>query len=114
MVRDADLGDGAAGRPELDQELGREERAARIDRQPLERLTPEELAGAVDVADRQAEEDPVRKSVGPGVERPDEGIGPLDPEPDDDIGPVCRRQPIDQPATNGWRAARNPDKSAAP
>ena len=42
---------GRPGRAQLDQQLGREERAARLDRDPLERLAPEQLAGAVDVAD---------------------------------------------------------------
>ena len=67
-MRDADLGERPARRLELDQQLGREERAAGLDRDPLERLAPEELAGAVDVADPEPEEDPVGEPVGPGVD----------------------------------------------
>ena len=74
VVRHADLDDRAARRPQLDQQLGREERAARLDADALERLAPEELAGAVDVGDAQAEEDPVGEPVGARVERPDERI----------------------------------------
>ena len=71
VVRDADLGDRRPARRELDQQLGREERAARLDPDALERVAPEELAGAVDVADPQAEEDPVGEPVGAGVDDPD-------------------------------------------
>ena len=46
----------AAG-AELDQQLGGQERAARLEADALQRLAPEELAGAVDVADLQAEEE---------------------------------------------------------
>ena len=50
VVRDADLDDARPCAPQLDQQLGREERAARLDPHALERLAPEQLAGAVDVA----------------------------------------------------------------
>src|SRR5207245_5361182 len=58
MVGHADLDDRTAALPELDEELGREERAAGFDTDPLERRSPEELARAVDVADAQVEEEP--------------------------------------------------------
>ena len=69
-----------------------------FDPDALERLAPEELAGAVDVGDLEAEEDPVGQPVGPRVQRPDERIGALDPEADDDVGRVGLREPGGQPA----------------
>ena len=71
VVRDADLDDRAAGGAQLDDHLGREEGAAGFDAQAFERLAAEELAGAVDVGDLEAEEDPVGQSVRARVERPD-------------------------------------------
>src|SRR5439155_9636150 len=94
-------GDRPARDLELDQQLGREERATRFDRDPLERLAPEELAGAVDVAHPEAEEDPVGEAVGPGVEGPDERIRPLDPEPDDDVRTIRLREAVDEPSDVG-------------
>ena len=90
-----------AGGPQLDQQLGREERAARLDAHALEGLAPEQLAGAVDVADPEAEEDPVGEPVGPGVERPDRRVGALDPEADDDVRVVRLGQARGQPAEVG-------------
>ena len=87
-MRHPDLGDGRALRPQLDQQLGREERAARFDADALQRLAPEQLARAVDVADPQPEEDPVREPVAPRVDRPDERVGALDPVADDHVGCV--------------------------
>ena len=69
VVRHADLGDRAPRGLQLDQQLGREERAARLDPHAARAPRAEELAGAVDVAHPQAEEDPVGKPVGAGVER---------------------------------------------
>ena len=101
VVRDADLDDRPARGAQLDEQLGREERAARFDPDALERLAPEELAGAVDVGDREPEEDPVGEPVGPRVERPDERVGALDPEADDDVGRVGLGQAGGQPAEVG-------------
>src|SRR5260221_5592151 len=113
MVRHPDLRDGPAGDLELDQELGREEGAARLDREAFERLPPEELAGTVDVADPEPEEDPVRQPIEPGIDRPDEGIRPFDPVADDDVGAIRLGEPYDEPAAivhpglahvlRGWR-----------
>src|SRR5215212_8136127 len=98
VVRNADLDDRAAGCPQLDQELGREERTAGLDADAVEPLAPEELAGAVDIANAEAEEDPIGEAVRPCVERPHEWIRPLDPEADDRVGAVGSSHPIDQPA----------------
>jgi hypothetical protein len=87
-VGDADLDDRAPRRPELDEELGREEGPTRFDADAPEGVAPEELAGTVDVGDAKAEEDPIGEPVGPRVERPDERIRTPDPEPDDGIGPA--------------------------
>ena len=89
-----------AARPELDQELRGEERAARFDRHALERRPREELAGAVDVTDRQPEEDPVGEPVQARVDGPDQRVGALDPVADDRVG-VARLEPLDQPAEVG-------------
>ena len=91
-MRHADLGDRPAGLAELDQQLRREEGAARLDPDALERLAPEQLAGAVHVGDPEAEEDPVRQPVGARVGDADERVGALDPEADDDVGVVRLRQ----------------------
>ena len=98
VVGDADLGDRSAVLADLDQQLRGEERAARLDPDALERLAPEQLAGAVDVADLEAEEDPVGELVGARVRDPDERVRALDPVADDDVGVVGRRQPLGQPA----------------
>ncbi len=50
VVRDADLGDRPAGCLDLDQQLRREEGAARLDPDALQGLAAEQLAGAVHVA----------------------------------------------------------------
>ena len=55
---------------------------------PSEHLAPEELAGAVDVPDLQAEEDPVRQPVGTGVDGPDDRVRPPDAEADDHVRAV--------------------------
>ena len=89
---DTDLDDGPAGRPQLDDHLGREEGAAGFDTQPVEGLAPEELAGAVDVGDLEPEEDPVGQSIRARVERADQRVGALDPEADDDIRLVRLRE----------------------
>ncbi len=79
-MRHADLDQGPAGGPQLDQQLGGEERPAGLDGDPGQRLTPEQLAGAIDVADPQPEPDEVRDAIGAGIERPNERVRPLDPE----------------------------------
>ncbi len=101
VVRDADLDDGPVGGAELDDHLGREEGAAGLDPEPLERLAAEELAGAVDVGDLEAEEDPVGEAIGAGVEGADERVGALDPEADDDVGGVGLGQAGGQAAEVG-------------
>ena len=98
MVGHADLDDRPAGRVQLDQQLGREERAARLDRDPREGVTPEQLAGAVDVADLEAEPDPVGEPVQPGVDRPDERVRPLDPVADDGVGLIGLAEAGGEPA----------------
>ena len=97
-MRDANLGHGTPGRLELDQQLGGEEGALRLDRDPFERLPAEELAGAVDVGHPQAEEDAVGQPVRAGVHGPHERIGALDPETSHDVGCVRRGQAGRQPA----------------
>ena len=92
-MRDTDLDHGPARRPQLDDHLGREEGAARFDSKPLERLAPEELGGAVDIGDLEAEEDAVRQSIGARVGGADERVGALDPEAGDDVGLVRGGQP---------------------
>ena len=57
VVRHALLHDDAAALADLDEQLRREERAARFDAHALERLAPEQLAGAVGVAHAEAEEE---------------------------------------------------------
>ena len=98
VVRDADLGDRAALLADLDQQLRREERAAGLDPDALEGLAPEQLAGAVDVADPEPEEDPVGELVGPGVHDPDQGVGALDPVAHHHVRAIVRREPGRQPA----------------
>ena len=102
VVGDADLDDPRGPTPELDQQLGREEGAARLDPDALERLAPEELAGAVDVADPQAEEDPVGEPVGPRVDDPDGRVGAPDAVADDDV----RRGPRPPGARSAGRGPR--------
>jgi hypothetical protein len=72
-VRHADLDQPPPAHAQLDQQLGRHEGAARLEPDALERLAPEELAGAVGVAHAQAEEDAQRQAVGAGVEQPISG-----------------------------------------
>jgi hypothetical protein len=52
MMRDADLDQAAAARSDLDEQLRREEGATRFQSDAAEGISPEELAGAVHVADR--------------------------------------------------------------
>ena len=98
MVGHADLDDRTAALPELDEELGREERAAGFDTDPLERRSPEELARAVDVADAQVEEEPVREAVGARVERPEGRVRAPDPVADDDVRCVGAPEPLAESA----------------
>jgi hypothetical protein len=95
-MRDAHLDDPSAGSPELDQQLGREEGTARCDTDPLERRAAEQLAGAVDIADPEAEPDPVRQPIDPGIERPHERIGSNDAEADDGVGRVRLAESLEQ------------------
>ena len=99
VVRDADLDHAPARGLDLDQQLGREERAARLDADALERLPPEQLAGAVDVLDLEAEEDAVGELVGPRVDDADDRVRALDPVADDRVRMVrlveARRQPAE-------------------
>ena len=69
MMRNADLDDRPPRGSELDEKFRREERAAGLDRDVLEGRPPEELAGAVDVPNPEAEPDEVREPVDPRVER---------------------------------------------
>jgi hypothetical protein len=55
VVGHADLLDPPPAGAQLDEQLGREEGAAGFDVDALEGLAPEELAGAVDVPDPEAE-----------------------------------------------------------
>ena len=109
---DADLDDGLAGGPQLDDHLGGEEGAAGFDSQPLEGLAPEELARAVDVGDLEAEEDPVGQAVGTRVQGPDKRIGALDPEADDDVGRVLLGDPGGQPTETATLNCRSPSVNA--
>ena len=99
VVRDADLGDRPSRGPQLDQQLGREERAARFDprrprappggtacRRSRRRVTrrPKKIRFASRYARR--------------VERPDERVRPLDPVADDDVGLSGRGEARGQPA----------------
>jgi hypothetical protein len=86
----ADLDHGAARGLQLDEQLGREEGALGLEVDALEDVAPEQLAGAVDVGDAEAEEDPVGQSIRPGIDRPDERVGALDAIARDDIGSVRR------------------------
>src|ERR687891_2619569 len=112
MVRHADLDDDAAARPELDQQLGREERAAGFDGDSLERLAAEELAGTVDVADAKAEPDEVREAVRLRVDRSDERIGSFDPVADDRIGRIRFGEPLGQPADVGNAELAGPPRGS--
>jgi hypothetical protein len=96
-VRDTDLDDRAARCPQLDEQLGREERTVRLDVDVLERLASEELAGAIDVGDLEAEEDPIGEAIRTGVQGPDERIRASDPVADDHIGVIGCRKPFGQP-----------------
>ena len=83
-MRDADLDDASTRGAQLDQQLGREERPVRLDPDALERLAPEQLAGAIDVGDGQAEEQAVGQPVGPGVQGPDQRVRATDAVADDE------------------------------
>ena len=78
--------------------LGREEGPVGLDAEALEGRAPEELAGAVDVGDAEAEEDPVGEPVRAGVGGPDRRVGALDPEADDDVGGIGGGHPLGQPS----------------
>ena len=79
VVRDADLGDGPPCALTLI--ISSADKKAPPDSTPdaLERLAAEELAGAVDVAHPEAEEDPVGQLVRPRVDDADHRVRPLDP-----------------------------------
>ena len=98
-MRDADLDDRAARRAELDEQLGREERAARLD---ADRPRAPRAGRACRRSRRRSTLSPKKirfgQAVGPGVERPDERIGALDPIADDDVRLVGCRHPVGQPA----------------
>ena len=72
VVRHPDLGDPRPRGLELDEQLGREERAVALDGQAAQGVAAEELAGAVDVGDLEPEEDPVGQAITAGVEGPDQ------------------------------------------
>ena len=82
---DADFADAAAFESELDQEFGGEERASGLDPDRLQRPALEQFAGAVDVVDADAKEDPVGEAVDAGVPAADRRIGPLQAESDHDV-----------------------------
>ena len=71
VVRHADLDDRPARRPQLDQQLGREERATRFDREPSSASRRNSLQAQSTSRDPEAEEDPVGEPVRPGVDDPD-------------------------------------------
>ena len=74
------------GRRELDEQLRRQEGAARLDADAPQRLAPEELAGAVEVADAQAEEEPQAGPVDARVGQAEGRVGALDAVADHDVG----------------------------
>ena len=98
MVRHADLRDARTASPQLDQQLGREKGTARLHAHPFERLTPEQLACTVHVADGQPEEDEVRQPVGARVQGPDRRIGSLQPVADDGIRAIGLEKAPDEPS----------------
>ena len=69
-----------------------------LDAQALQRVAPEQLAGAIDVGDLQAEEDAVGQAVQPRVDRADQGIGALDAEAHDDVRVVGPGEALGQAA----------------
>jgi hypothetical protein len=87
--------DPPAPRAQLDQELRREERAAGFNRHALERAPGEQLAGTVDVADLEPEEEPVGEPVGTRVQGSNEGVGASNAVPDDRVG-GARLEPLDK------------------
>ncbi len=72
-----------------------------FDPDTFERGTTEELAGAVDVADPEAEPDAIRELVQPGVDRANWRIGPPDAVADDDVWGIGLGEPGDQPTEVG-------------
>ena len=94
----ADLGDRPPGSTEPDEQLGREERSVGLDPDAVQRLAPEELARAIDVGDRETEEQPIGQTVRACVKRPHQRIGALDAIPDDDVGSIRRGQALGQSA----------------
>jgi len=97
VVRNANLRQPAALVAKLDQQLGREEGAPRRDPNRDQRLALEQLAGAVDVANPDPEEDPVREMVNARIPTPDERVGPPDAIPDNHVRGVGRGEPLRKP-----------------
>ena len=86
-VVEADLLDDRAAVPEADEELGVDEGALALERQPLEEAPPDQLAGEVDVADREGEREVDEAVVEERVDRPERPLaGPVVPVPGDDVG----------------------------
>jgi hypothetical protein len=83
-------------RPELDEQLRRQEGTPGRQPDVGEGLAAEELAGAIDIPNLQAEEDPQAGPVDPRVGEPDGWISTLDAIADDDVG-ECRRGLVDGP-----------------
>ena len=96
IVGHAHFFDAPAPGTQLDQQLRGEERAARFHRHALQCAPREQLAGAVDVADLQPEEDAVGEAIRAGVQRPDERVGAPDAVADDRIG-GAGLEPFDEP-----------------
>ena len=101
IVGHAHLDDLPAGGAHLDEQLGREEGTARFDPDAFERGSPEELAGAVHVADPETEPDAIRELVEPGVDRADRRIGPPDAVADDGVRGIGLVEPGNQPTEVG-------------
>ena len=82
--------------PELDEQLGRQERRIGRQVQAVEDLAPEDLHRTVDVADAKAEEDRDDGVVGLGDEDPMRRIAPLDAVADDRVERPGRRPRADR------------------
>ena len=94
MVWHADLDHAPMQRTQLDEQLCRQEGATRREPDVLEGLPAEELAGAVDVAHLEAEEEPQAGAIDPRICEADGRVGALDAVTDDDIR-ECRGGRID-------------------
>ncbi len=95
-MRHALLHDAAATLADLDEQLRREEGAARFDAHALEGLSAEELAGTIRVTHGEPEEEPQAGSVDPRIGQPDGGVGTADAEAGHDVsrrsrGPSLRK-----------------------